>query len=175
MNTKNNKRRQASREKIEKAFIGLLQTRELNQITVSDICKLTGLNRSTFYANYADIYELADTFRAQLEMQVRELYDNDVVNRVGQDYLRLFTHIRENQLFYWTYFKLGYDTMQPFNLGDLLPEQQIFPAEHMAYHIEFHKAGINAIIKKWLQTGCQDSPQTMVRIIESEYHGRNIP
>ncbi len=175
MNTKNNKRRQASREKIESAFMELLQTRELNQITVADICKRTGLNRSTFYANYADIYALADAMREQLEQQVRDLYDNDVVNRVGLDYLRLFTHIQENQIFYWTYFKLGYDTMQPFNLGDLLPEQHVFPAEQMDYHIAFHKAGLNAIIKKWLRSDCQESPQTMVRIIESEYSGRDIP
>ena len=57
MNVKNNKRRRQSQEKIEKAFIELLQTRELNDITVSDLIKQTGLNRSTFYANYIDIFE----------------------------------------------------------------------------------------------------------------------
>ena len=57
MNVKNNRRRKASQEKIEKAFIELLQTREIKEITVSDIIKITGLNRSTFYANYIDVYE----------------------------------------------------------------------------------------------------------------------
>ena len=37
MNTKNNKRRRASQEKIEKAFIELLQSREIKEITVSVI------------------------------------------------------------------------------------------------------------------------------------------
>ena len=36
MNTKNNKRRKESQEKIEKAFIELLQTNDLKKITVSD-------------------------------------------------------------------------------------------------------------------------------------------
>ena len=63
MNVKNNKRRRESQEKIEKAFIELLQTREIKEITVSDIVKNTGLNRSTFYANYIDIFDLADKTR----------------------------------------------------------------------------------------------------------------
>ena len=60
MNTKNNRRRRESVEKIEKAFVKLLQTEELKRITVADICKESGLNRSTFYANFLDVYDLAD-------------------------------------------------------------------------------------------------------------------
>ena len=66
MNVKNNKRRRESQEKIEKVFIELLQTREINDIAVSDIIKMTGLNRSTFYANYIDIFDLADKVREAL-------------------------------------------------------------------------------------------------------------
>ncbi len=50
MNIKNNRRRRASRDAIENIFIELLQTKSLNEISVSDICKKAGLNRSTFYA-----------------------------------------------------------------------------------------------------------------------------
>ena len=67
MNTKNNKRRRESVAKIEHVFVSLLQTKELSQITVSDICKKAGLNRTTFYANYLDIYDLADKIKEHLE------------------------------------------------------------------------------------------------------------
>ena len=60
MNTKNNRRRRESIERIERAFIELLQHKELNDISVSEICKICGLNRSTFYANFVDLYDLAD-------------------------------------------------------------------------------------------------------------------
>lgn len=55
MNTPNNKRKKESMERIEKVFIELLQTKALDKISVSDICKHAGLNRTTFYANYTDI------------------------------------------------------------------------------------------------------------------------
>ena len=39
MNVKNNRRRKESKEKIEKAFVEMLQTKEIKDITVSDIIK----------------------------------------------------------------------------------------------------------------------------------------
>ena len=74
MNVKNNKRRRESQEKIERAFIELLQSREIKDITVSDIVKITELNRSTFYANYTDIFDLADKTREKLENEFSDLF-----------------------------------------------------------------------------------------------------
>lgn len=110
MNTPNNKRRRQSREKIQAIFMQLLQTKELSEISVSDICKQAGLNRTTFYSNYEDIYALADVVRESLEENLGVLYRDEVVNHYNSnDYLKLFRHIAENQMIYKTYFKLGYD------------------------------------------------------------------
>ncbi len=172
MNTKNNRRRKNTRESIEKVFIELLQAKEISQITVSDICKITGYNRSTFYANYIDIYDLADKIRDRLEAEVNELYENDITCNCGHDYLKLFSHIHKNQKFYITYFKLGYDSKHETDLSSISKNQIGFPEKHLEYHLEFHKAGLNAIIKKWLWSDCRETPETMVKIIEDEYKNR---
>ena len=78
MNTHNNKRKKESIAQIEKVFINLIQNKELNEISVSEICKLAGLNRTTFYANYPDIYGLADSIRDKLENSLSELYQNEI-------------------------------------------------------------------------------------------------
>jgi AcrR family transcriptional regulator len=62
---------------------------------VSDICKKAELNRSTFYANYVDIYELADIIREKLEAQVSKLYKDEMTKRFNSNnYLVLFQHIK---------------------------------------------------------------------------------
>lgn len=173
MNTKNNRRRRASRERIEKAFVELLQTKELSEITVSNICKLCGLNRSTFYANYLDLYDLADQVRVHLEEEVSRLYEAEQQQQVNSnDYLRLFRHIQENQLFYSTYFKLGYDNQFKLTYYDMQQAQRHFDNQHIEYHVEFFRSGFNAIVKMWLNGGCQETPEEMDRIIHSEYQGR---
>ena len=174
MNTKNNKRRRESVAAIEKAFVQLLQTRDFKDVTVSDICKLTGLNRSTFYANYVDIYDLADKLRERLEEDFSQQFSANEHNAyLGTDgALRMFTHIYENQIFYKTYFKLGYDKAQPILVYDRLRAEQDFQSEHISYHIEFFRAGLNAIIQQWLSGGCKESPETMADIIKAEYRGR---
>ena len=41
--------------------------------------------------------------------------------------------------------------------------------KHIDYHIEFFKAGFNAIIKKWLNNNCKESPEEIHEILMSEY------
>ena len=172
MNVKNNKRRRDSQEKIERAFVELLQTREIKDITVSDLIKMTGLNRSTFYANYLDIFDLADKVREELERDFSNLFaDYDYFNeRSGA--LKMFQHIKENQLFYKTYFKLCYDEKFLISTYDPKRAEKEQITQNIRYHIEFFRNGLNAIIKLWLAGGCKESPQEMAEILKQEYRGR---
>lgn len=172
MNTKNNSRRRESREKIGKVFVNLLQNRELNQITVSDICKKADLNRSTFYANYLDVYDLADQIRMELENEFSDLFAGYDTGAEHTGALRMFTHIRENQLFYKTYFKLCYDEKHLINVYDANQALKAFDGQNLKYHIEFFRNGLNAIIKMWLRDGCKESPEEMAEILKQEYRGR---
>ncbi len=173
MNTKNNKRRRESVEKIEKAFVRLLQTHELKKISVADICKETGLNRSTFYANFLDIYDLADKLRVKLEGEFSSLFaDYDYFNE-HSGALKMFSHIKENQLFYATYFKLCYDEKHKISVYDPKRAEAQRMTENVDYHIEFFRSGLNAIIKIWLANGCRETPEEMAEILQSEYRGRS--
>lgn len=172
MNVKNNKRRRDSQAKIERAFVELLQTRDIKEITVSDLIKLTGLNRSTFYANYVDIFDLADKTRQQLESEFSNLFaEYDYFNdRSGAE--KMFTHIKENQLFYQTYFKLCYDDKHLISIYDPKRAEQEHIDSNIKYHIEFFRNGLNAIIKLWLAGGCKESPEEMAAVLKQEYRGR---
>lgn len=175
MNKPNNKRRKESQEKIEKVFIELLQKKDLSQISVTDICKLTHLNRSTFYANYIDIYDLADKVRERLENEVNELYEDEVKNKYNSNnFLKLFYHIKENQLFYKTYFKLGYDSQISIVRYDTNLSKAFYNDKFIDYHIEFFKNGLNSVIRLWLKNGCKESPEEIDSIIKSEYAHRLI-
>lgn len=175
MNTPNNKRRKTSQEKIEKVFVNLIQTKRLNEISVTDICKKAGLNRSTFYANYLDIYDLADKVVNKIEKDVWNLYQKERETKINSnDYLKLFKHIKDNQIFYKTYFKLNMDKRFIIRRYDTNLSKAIYDNKYIDYHIEFFMAGLNAIIKKWLDGGCKESPEEINQILIDEYKNKNI-
>ena len=171
MNTKNNRRRRASQEKIGKVFVELLQTREVKEITVSDICKLAEVNRSTFYANYLDVYDLADHVRKHLAEEFSATFAEEN-GWEGKGALRMFTHIKENQLFYQTWFKLDDGSDEQVLHYDTARAEKDFGGKLIGYHIEFFRSGLNAIIKMWLKNGCRESPEEMAELLKAEYRGR---
>ena len=172
MNTKNNSRKKASVQKIYSAFTELLQEKEIKNISVTEICTLTGLNRSTFYANFLDVYDLADKLREKLEQDFSETFADLRSNGTAGGALRMFTHIKENQLFYKTYFKLGYDEKHAILIYDENRAKSDFAGKNIHYHIEFFRAGLNALIQMWLDGGCKESPEEMAEILQAEYKGR---
>lgn len=166
MNTPNNKRRRTSVEKIKRTFIELLQTKALEKITVSDICKLTGLNRSTFYANFLDIYDLADKTKQSLEREFSTVFSDFKDYDWDSGAVKMFSHIKENPIFYKTYFKLCYDsTKLNYDFVNDFPIDD----ETFKYKAEFFRNGLNAIIKLWLNNDCREKPEEMAKILRQEY------
>lgn len=56
----------STEQKIKRAFWQLYQQKKVNKITVREIITLAGCNRSTFYAYFADVYDLLERFENQL-------------------------------------------------------------------------------------------------------------
>ena len=178
MNIENNKKRKNSQFKIKKVFMELIQVKDLNKITVSDICKTANINRSTFYGNYIDIYDLADKIKDELFQDVLDLYPNETKEKKhSYNFLNLLKHIKDNQIFYKTYFKLDYDNNSELSEKMIdYGEFEKFHAnkQHIEYHITFFKCGFNAVIKRWLHYGCLESPEEIRDIIVEEYKNKII-
>lgn len=159
-------------ERIEKAFIEIIQTKEINEITVTDIVKKANINRSTFYVNYLDIFDLRNKIKEKMYQDLLELYKEEAIKQEhSYDYLKLFKHIKENQIYYKTMFKLNFDFLDYYDnfLEDKEAIKYYGSSKNIEYHIEFFKAGIRAIIKKWLMSNCNEKPEDMIEILNTEY------
>lgn len=51
---------------LQEAFIQLVMEKELNQITIKELCARADINKSTFYLHYRDIYDLASALKGRL-------------------------------------------------------------------------------------------------------------
>lgn len=166
------KKRNRSIEKIEKVFIELIQKDPLNRITVSEICAKAGINRSGFYANFTDIYDLAEYVVESLNQELKNVYAREPYVHHDDSYLHLLEHIYCHQELYKACFHLGYEKKYPFSLCDESLAASRYGNRHIEYHNAFFNAGLNRIIELWLENGCKESPREMADIIKEEYQAK---
>ena len=172
MNIANNSKRKKSQDKIEKIFLQLIQKKNIDEISVSSICEKANLNRSTFYSNYIDIYDLAEKIKQHMELEFAQFQLSNNAKQDEDGYLNMIKYIKNNQMFFKTYFKLE-------DISKSLPTQyrvelakKYYDNKFIDYHIEFFRAGLNAVIKKWLSNGCKETPEEINEIITSEYKNK---
>lgn len=169
VNTPNNKRKRSSKARLARAYLQLIQEKKANEISVSELCNLAKVNRTTFYNNYANTTELAEEIRAELIREYANLYTGNTDGPTPENYLRMFRHIKENQIFYRTYFLLTPDSRGLYQYYDKDLARSQGKDKYVDYHVEFFAAGITAIIKKWLDGGCCEAPEEMLEILMTEY------
>lgn len=164
-----------AREKIENAFIELLKIKEFKDIKVTEIIKLAKVNRSTFYTNFIDIYDLKEKIKESMYNNLLNLYKEESISEThSYNYLKLFKHIKNNQEYYNIMFKLDFDFMEYYNTKIEQKEalKYLGTTKNIDYHIEFFKKGISGIIKLWLKNGCYETPEEINEIILTEYKNR---
>lgn len=173
MNIVNNKKRKNSQEKIENTFLKLIKKKNISEISVSNICEICGLNRSTFYANYIDIYDLVEKVKIKMRNEFAEFQISNNSKHDPNGYLNLFKYIKDNQDFFKIYFKLEDITASNITEYNFDMAKKYYDNKYIDYHIEFFKAGLNAIIKKWIENGCKESPDIINKILMDEYKNKS--
>ena len=73
---------------IKDTFIDLSSEKDINKVTVSEICKIADINRATFYRYYLDVYDLLDKMEEEFVDAVKNAYminDSDNVVIYGHN------------------------------------------------------------------------------------------
>lgn len=178
----------ATARKMDEALLELLGERELPYITVKEICKRAGVNRSTFYLHYETIDDLLsecvesmnarflEYFEGKREMLAQRLESGPesqlyfVTREYLEPYLRF---IRENKKLFRTamanpcvfrtqrtYDRMFRHVFEPAMRRFGVPEQD------RSYLARFYVHGIMAIIAQWLDGDCAEGIEHIASIIE---------
>lgn len=156
----NNKQSRAvSRQKIQAAVIDLLKDHELQDLRVTTICQKAQINRSSFYDNYIDIYDLTDKLREYLVDEYQRLQD-DISD---PSFTILLQHIKDHQDLYRMFFKLNLQ----MGLAERFTDQE---QQKNYFDQTFFRNGIVAVIDAWLKTDCAAPVAEIVEVIDAHHH-----
>lgn len=159
-----------SRRLIREALIGLAAEKDVDKITVSDIVKSAGINRSTFYAHYPDVWGLIEAIANEDAMKVA-----DMINETGyigvfgppKPFLLAVNHaFEENRVLYDALLKGGHTVLLAENLKKEIVQRYIATAklpeeirDSLAFRVRlyfFLGAGIE-VYQQWLRGNLQGS------------------
>lgn len=173
---------------MDEALIALLEVKDLEYITVKEICEKASVNRSTFYLHYETVGDLLNEamemidnrfqsyFEQNANIFIDKINSNDLKNLIliSQDYLQPYLQfIFDNQKIYRAVLRnpsnmqsnVRYVNLKKYVLEPILKKFGV-PDTFQKYYIAYYIDGIMAIIKEWLNNGCSDSVETISTVIE---------
>lgn len=181
MNTKDNRRKKEKGRAMIQAFFSILQTKKtVSKVTVREICEKAEINRSTFYAHYQDVYDLLEQVEKAMAKSLTQAFLDELA--AGRDiadcFHRLFAFIGEHREFYAIYLnetnKSGVIGLTRELYADRVPsdfwkEMGCSSPDELPYHEEYALAGLTAIVRRWLNTGCKETPEELCDIFFRHY------
>ncbi|MGO5077797.1 TetR/AcrR family transcriptional regulator [Oscillospiraceae bacterium LCP25S3_E3] len=178
MNKKGNLKYQKTHSEILETVLDFLNTKELRKITVAEICRNVGINRSTFYEHFLDVYDVLEKTEQDYEVCMVEIIRGKLRISRKQMFIEILQFIKENRNFYARYCALGnvIQISDEILLGDVLDYKKGVIDKRFGennrdaeYHLAFFRGGINAILKKWIENNCNESEEYIFNLLVNEY------
>jgi len=160
-----------TRQALVSAFCALYQQKPIERITVQEITRASGYNRSTFYQYFTDIYDLLD------------YVENDVLAFVGarvgagntsiHDMLALY----EEKGPYLDALFGGFGNNRFFErLKDVMPIEAFAPSlpndsPAAPYLAEYHKSTMLSLFSLWQRRGRDLPPDALAELMHRLYSG----
>ncbi len=176
---------------MDEALLRLLADKDLEFITVKEICELAGVNRSTFYLHYETINDLLqETVEFMIKRFLDEMQGVDakaVMSRIDGDapkeelyfvtaeflepYLR---YIEANKRLFSTVLMRSrelqlekpYEDMLALVITPVLDRFEV-PEIDRGYLMAFFMKGLVAMIEYWISRDCIDSVEYVSEMIQS--------
>ena len=173
--------------KMDEAFLDLIETKDFEYITVTEICEKAGVNRSTFYLHYETIGDVLSESIDYMNQEFLKYFPQDEervsvhIREMGLSKLYLITpeymtpylqYIKDNRKL----FKAALNKSTTLHLKDsfeglfmqvLNPIMERFQVQETArrYIVHFYIGALMAVIEEWLKNECVDEIDFIIKII----------
>ncbi len=169
---------------MNQALLDLLEKKDIEFISVTEITKKAGVSRSTFYLHYDNIYELLAETIENLNKQFISAFDLKVPFRVktkedaflitDEKLVPYLNFVKQNK----NVLRLIHRKPQLFNSNNVYNQMYdafFYPAiscflngeKEKVYYLEFFTSGVVAIINKWLELDCVTETDELIKIIKN--------
>ncbi|MDR0890441.1 MAG: TetR family transcriptional regulator C-terminal domain-containing protein [Oscillospiraceae bacterium] len=159
------------------SLLELMREKPFSRITITELCQLADINRTTFYAHYCDL----DDMLRQVENETIVWLEEIVVqlkDKVGSNEMRevlegVFTRIAQKKEYFGTLLSeksdVGFQKRIIYAIYEKSETALVLsgaPAQkRRSLAAVFIVNGTMGILQQWLQSGCSYSPKELAQLI----------
>ena len=167
---------------IRRCFLEMLRKQPVENINVGKLCEKAGINRSTFYRHYADIYALLDSivdecFEELFRMPVssRELCGD--FEELGYARILRVCEIAEKKKGLYKMLLFGRtntglmekitEAIYSFYVGKH-EDSSYLPAEDIGLHYRYLASGVMGIWSAWIKDDCRMPKEAVAGVVKEQ-------
>ncbi len=165
-----------TRRLIKDSFLTLMRQKNIAKITVKDICAGADINRATFYAHYADVYDLLHKMEDELAENICAIFKLDntpSLDLTVANCQTLLEHIQAHEEFCMIIINMSSDTYFQERIMALLDKPTVgllvqtlhISEEKARLYLVYQFAGYFAIVREWIASGMTQSIADMAKLM----------
>ena len=166
-----------TRERLKQAMTDLLMEKPVREITVRELTERADVNRGTFYAHYADIYDMLEQLENETLAAFEELLDRHAPEDLARDLTPLLTEVfsfaEQQKALMYAFF--GQQTADRFlgRFSQVIYDKclrewaGLYPLGDVSgpnYYLEFVVAGTVNLVRTWGRRGFRETPEEMAAL-----------
>lgn len=175
MKKKIDRRTKYTLDVIKDTVLKLSEKKEINKITVTEICKIADINRATFYKYYRDIYDLIEQLEKELYKSIKKAIEiiektqdlkpfiENMINAIyeNKDTCKILFGKNGNKdllrkIIYLTYLD---------NIIDFKRKLKNYSSKEIDYIFEFIAYGSMGIIENWALEDFNENKDNITNLI----------
>ncbi len=174
---KEDRRVRITKQAIRDSLLELMQEYPIAKISVKMICERADINRSTFYAHYADQNDLLNRLQTGAVQGIKShVFTANFVQQAQAAtpvIVKVLEYCRANRALFTVILSENGDTtfqrelmqmVQEKTIAELREDKRLKPRA-TKYMELFAIAGILSMIRVWLAEGCVDSPEELAGLM----------
>ena len=172
---KQDRRTRRTEKNLQNSLMSLLQEKDINKITISELSEAADVSRMAFYYHYEDIYALYKQVENNFFAEFAKIYDKSVSHDYRENMTILMTFLRDNANTVRHFANKSEDNLFNTRFATVLQEQfrkiVMFElntdrmTDHLDYMITYHSAGIYAVYMKWIESDFAWSNEEVLNLI----------
>lgn len=176
---KNDRRAKRTQKLLREGLAELMKTKNVKDITVTELTDFVDINRGTFYLHYLDIYDLLEHIENDMFEEFNELlkkYPYDEMKKEPLPILEeIFTFLANNSDVCivllgdngdMAFFEKIKKILKDQSLHDWMQLHNPKDTKEYEYFYAFIVTGCVGVLSRWLESGMIETPEEMAKLVE---------